>query len=265
MTATYTIDGGVAGKERLDVLARVCAKGTHALLDRVGIRPGSACVDIGCGGGHVSRELAVRVGLLGSVVGIDADSAVIELARADARAARLNTIEFRCGDAGDLDEQAYDYAYARFLLSHVDDPAHVLTRIASALRPGGVAILEDVDFRGYFCHPACEAHERWVQMYRKAVTLRGGNPDLGPALPQMLQRAGFDVAEATVSQACGLTGEAKLIPPLTLARIADAVVAEGVATTDEIAATVAELYELAADPTTLMGMPRVIQTWGARR
>jgi SAM-dependent methyltransferase len=264
MAATYTIDGGKAGKERLDVLSRVCTPGTNALLDRVGIRRGMQCLDVGCGGGHLSRELAARVGPLGSVVGLDMDDVVLGLAAADAAAEGITNIEFRCCDAGQVDEASYDLAYARFLLSHVDDPAGILAKIASALRPGGIAVLEDVDFRGYFCDPPCAAHDRWVELYRATVRRRGGNADLGPSLPGLLQDSGFDQIEVCVSQACGVTGEAKLIPPLTLERIADAVVAEGVAEADDVAATFAELYAYAADPSTLMGMPRVIQTWGKR-
>jgi SAM-dependent methyltransferase len=265
MTATYTIDGGLSGKQRLDVLARVCEPGSKALLDRVGIRVGARCLDLGCGGGHVSRELAHRVGLLGSVVAIDNDPDVIELARADAQSEGLANIEFRCSDANQLDEAAYDIAYVRFLLSHVDHPAGLLRGIASALKPGGRAVLEDVDFSGYFCHPRCDAHDRWVAWYRETVGRRGGNADLGPYLPGLLLSAGFANVGVTVSQACGVSGEPKLMPPLTLERITDAVVSEELASADEVAQTVAELYAYAADPTTVMGMPRVVQAWGTSR
>jgi phage/plasmid primase-like uncharacterized protein len=61
-----------------------------------------------------------------------------------------------------------------------------------------------------------------------------------------------------------LGGEVKLLSPLTLERIADAVVAEGVATADDVAQVVAELYAEAADPTTLRGLPRIVQAWGAK-
>jgi SAM-dependent methyltransferase len=262
--ASYTIDSGVPGKLRLDVLARVCAPGTKALLDRVGITPGFRCLDVGCGGGHVTRELATRVGPAGSVVGVDMDATVLRLAAEDAEAAGLTNVAFRCSDAGALDSEGYDLAYARFLLSHVSDPAGVLARISAALRPGGVAVLEDVDFPGYFCHPPCAAHDRWVELYRETVRRRGGNPDLGPALPSLLRTAGYEHVGVFVSQACGTEGEPKLIPPLTLERIAEAVVAEGVADADELALLVAELYDRAADPTTLMGMPRVFQAWGRK-
>jgi SAM-dependent methyltransferase len=264
MCAQYIIAGGVAGKERLDLLARVCEPGTNALLDYVGIGAGARCLDVGCGGGHVSRELAKRAGITGSVVAIDLDETVLGLARADVMAAGLTNVVFRCGDVTDLDESGYDIVFARYLLSHVADPVLVVERMVRALKPGGTAIVEDTDFSGCLCRPPSTAYDRYVALYRETVCRRGGNADLGPRLPTLLAEAGLQQIGTSVFQACGLDGEVKLIPPLTLERIADAVVAEGVATADDIARFVAELYAQAADPTTLMSLPRTVQAWGAK-
>ncbi len=245
------------------MLARLCAPGTNALFDRVGIGHGAHCVDVGCGGGHVSRELANRVGAAGSVVGIDLDPNVLALATQEASEAGITNIEFRCGDATQLDRSDYDVAYARCVLSHVGDPARVVSAMAATLKPGGVVVLEDVDFTGHFCFPHCEAHDRYVELYRETVRRRGGNADLGPSLPSLLQAAGLEDIGVAVWQGCALEGDAKMISPLTLARIADSVVSEGVASAEEVAETVAALHEFAADPTTVMSMPRFVQAWGS--
>lgn len=263
-TAKYTIAGGLAGKQRLDLLARICAPGTKALLDKAGIPAGSRCLDVGCGGGHVSCELARRVGDAGSVVGIDLDEVVLELARVDAIAKGVANVTFRRGDATRLDESSYDVVFARFLLSHVCDPPSVIRAFVRALKPGGLVVVEDTDIGGVICHPPSLAHDRFVELYRETVRRRGGNADLGRALPAALVDAGLDRVGIQVSQHLALAGEAKLIVPLTLARIADTVVAEGVASVDEVDRTITELYAHAADPTTLMGNTRVIQTWGRK-
>jgi predicted O-methyltransferase YrrM len=261
--AKYTIDGGLAGKQRLDVLARVCEPGTALLFDQVGVAEGAACLDVGCGGGHVSRELARRAGASGKVLGIDLDETVLELARVDVLAAELTNVEFRCGDAMQLEPATYDLAYARCLLSHVDDPAGVVAAMAAAVRPGGAVVVEDIDFTGYFCHPPSRAHELYLDWYRETVGRRGGDADLGLTLPALLGGVGLEDVSVSVSQACAVRGETKLIPPLTLERIADAVLGEGVASAEELGATVRELYELAEDSTTIMGMPRLVQAWGS--
>ncbi len=56
------IRGGKRGYERLQVLARSWLPTTSALLDRVRPGPGMSCLDLGCGGGDVTFELARRVG-----------------------------------------------------------------------------------------------------------------------------------------------------------------------------------------------------------
>jgi ubiquinone/menaquinone biosynthesis C-methylase UbiE len=69
--ARYVIRGGREGYDRLKVLARARRQDTADLLERVGIPPGSRCIDIGWGSGDVTFELARMAGPEGSVLGID--------------------------------------------------------------------------------------------------------------------------------------------------------------------------------------------------
>jgi 2-polyprenyl-3-methyl-5-hydroxy-6-metoxy-1,4-benzoquinol methylase len=55
---TYVIRGGVEGRERLRLLAEVLAPSTRAFLAEIGVPAGASCLDVGCGGGGVTRELA---------------------------------------------------------------------------------------------------------------------------------------------------------------------------------------------------------------
>src|SRR5215510_3163017 len=69
----YVLRGGDAGAERLRLLAQVVWPTTERLLDRAGVAPGMRCLDVGCGIGAVTVELARRVGPSGHVLGIDFD------------------------------------------------------------------------------------------------------------------------------------------------------------------------------------------------
>jgi SAM-dependent methyltransferase len=197
-------------------------------------------------------------------VGIDADEPLLGFAAADVAAAGLMNIEFRCQDAAQLDEREYDVAYARLLLSHVSDPAAVLDAMVGSLRPGGVVVVEDLDVSEYPCYPPFRAHERWVEIYRETIRRRGGDPLLGRSLPTRLQAIGLQAIGVSITQPSALLGDPKLIAPMALDAMTASVVGEGVADADEVTRIVDELYERAADPATLMGMPRIVQAWGAK-
>ena len=96
------------------------------------------------------------------------------------------------------------------------------------------------------------------------VRARGGDPNIGPRLPLLLEACGFERVEVCVVQPIGTRGDVKLINALTLENIADAAMADGLATREEIDGLVRDLYAFAADPKTITGLPRVVQSWGRR-
>ncbi|MGH7786667.1 MAG: methyltransferase domain-containing protein [Candidatus Binatia bacterium] len=261
----YVIRGGAAGRERLRILARVVLPTTRRLFERVGVGPGMACLDVGCGGGDASVELARLVGPRGRVIGIDMDAAQLELARAEAAALELDNIEFRVSQIGaGGDEQAFDVVYARFVLTHLPDAAAALAWMLGRVRPGGLAIVEDIDFRGHFCEPDHPSFRRFVDLYTQVVRGRGADPDIGPRLPGLLLDVGAEHVGMHVVQPAGIDGEVKLIAALTMENIADAVLTAGAASRAEIDALVRDLFSLARDGRTAMSLPRMVQAWGRR-
>jgi ubiquinone/menaquinone biosynthesis C-methylase UbiE len=77
----YVLRGGHAGYARLEVLARARRADTVELVRRAGLCPGMRCLDLGCGDGDVSFELASLAGPAGAVTGIDMDEVKLALAR----------------------------------------------------------------------------------------------------------------------------------------------------------------------------------------
>jgi SAM-dependent methyltransferase len=263
----YMIRGGIPGRERLRVLARAMAPTTSALLDRVALAPGMRCLDAGCGGGDVTCELARRISPGGHAVGLDIDETTLDLAREEADAQAIGNVEYRVGDilATDL-APAYDAIYVRFLLTHLADPPAAVARIAAGLRPGGVLIVEDIDFTGAFCHPPSPAYDRYARVYTETAWARGVDPNIGPRLPGLLAGAGLQPVHVNVVQPTGIRPDGvehdiKLVTPLTLENIADAAIVQRLITREELDEAVDELYRLATDPTTLMAFPRIVQSW----
>jgi hypothetical protein len=80
----------------------------------------------------------------------------------------------------------------------------------------------------------------------------------------MLRSAGIQDIELNVVQPVHMHGEGKLMAPLTMSRISDALTAEGLATVDEAQQILTELNHVAADSETVISLPRVFQVWGKR-
>jgi SAM-dependent methyltransferase len=264
---TYVIRGGQEGRERLRSLARLLAPTTAELFDRIGVPASAHCLDVGCGGGDVTVALASRVPD-GRVLGTDLDDVQLDLARREAEAAGLTNVEYRVADVmappRDEDLGTFDVVYVRFLLTHLPDPDGAVANLAAQLAPGGVVIVEDIDFRGHFCDPDVPSFWRMVDWYTRAVQSRGCDPNIGARLPGMLRRAGLTDVDLHVIQPAGYSVDLKTLQAITLEKIADAVLTAELVELAEFESTVDELYAAARDPDVLLSLPRIVQTWGRR-
>jgi SAM-dependent methyltransferase len=116
----------------------------------------------------------------------------LDIARREADAQGIRNVEFRLFDIRAADEgigSGFDVVYARFLLTHLDNPFRAIAGFYRYLWPGGRAILEDVDFDGYFTYPESKAFQRYKELYCKVARRRGGDPNIGPRLPILLSEA----------------------------------------------------------------------------
>lgn len=127
--------------ERLRTNEAIWDPGTFERLDRLGVAPGSSCLEIGAGSGSVARGLADMVGPTGRVVVTDleterlgglADLPQVEVVRHDLR-------------SGPLPASGFDLVHCRMVLQHLPDRAAAVGRMVDALRPGGLLFLEDTD------------------------------------------------------------------------------------------------------------------------
>lgn len=260
----YVLPTGSIGRERLRVLARATEPGTCRLLDEVGVAPGMACLDVGCGGGDVARLLAARVGSSGRVLGVDLDPALVAIATAEAVSAGVAQLAYRAGSVLELDESGFDVVYARFLLTHLAEKKSALAAMREATRPGGAVVLEDIDFAGHFAFPDLPELDAYCRLYTELTRSTGGDAEIGRAVPALLRQAGLQGIEVRISQPVALTGEAKLITLRTMQGIAGRVIDAGLATAAEVDRITAALERAAADPDVLMAMPRIVQAWGRK-
>jgi SAM-dependent methyltransferase len=110
-----------------------------AALQAADPQPGERVVDVGCGAGETTMELARRVRPGKEVVGLDISPGLLEHARARAKAADLEYIAFTEADASEAvaPPAPYDLMFSRFGVMFFDDPAAAFTNLYGWLRPGG--------------------------------------------------------------------------------------------------------------------------------
>lgn len=261
----YIIEGGVEGKKRLNVLSSILNDYTRQLLLLNGSIEGQSLLDVGSGGGNVAIMAAGLVGQKGSVTAVDFDSDIIALAKQDAQALGIPNITYRVQNVYDLDYSgSFDIAYARFLLSHLHDPAAVLHKLLESLKPGGRIIIEDIDFSGHFCYPALKAFYDYLYYFVTAARNNGHNAHIGLSLFDMFTAVGIQDIQFDVIQPYFNKGQGKWMAYYTMDRIRTTLRKQSLATETKIEQTLAELKTFTEDESTIISLPRIFRVWGRK-
>ena len=146
MCATnYALGHSSSEIQRLKNQAAMLRPITERLLRSAGIHAGMRVLDLGCGAGDVSVLAAELIGPAGTVVGIDRNEVVLNLARERAREAGLRQISFVRASVEDFSaDESFDLVIGRYILVHQPKPVALLRKAASLVRPGGALAFHEV-------------------------------------------------------------------------------------------------------------------------
>src|SRR5690349_2742625 len=99
---------------------------------------GQHVLDVGCGPGTITMDLAALVGPTGRVTALEVTEDALDLARAEASRRGVDNVDFRVGnvEALDLADDAFDVVHAHQVLQHVARPVDALREMARVTRPG---------------------------------------------------------------------------------------------------------------------------------
>jgi SAM-dependent methyltransferase len=167
------------------------------LLDR--LQPGQQLLDVGCGPGTITLDLAARVAP-GKVFGLDPAADVIEQAEAARQSAGVANVTFATGDvyALEFDDASFDVVHAHQVLQHLTDPVKALVEIGRVLRPGGTLAVRDGDYGTFVWAPDDPLLDRWLALYHQVTSRNLAEADAGRRLPGWVRAAGYaDVVVST--------------------------------------------------------------------
>lgn len=183
---------------RLGLQHRVWRPRASDAWRRAGFTTGQMLLDVGCGPGYATTDLAGIVGPGGRVVGVDRSRRFLDAARERSLALGLAQAEFH---ELDLDEQPlparpFDGAWSRWVYAFVRDPRALLARVAAVVRPGGVMVLHEyADYRAWRLSPPAPEFAWFVDEVMASWREHGGEPDIGLELPRWLDALGFELRE----------------------------------------------------------------------
>jgi ubiquinone/menaquinone biosynthesis C-methylase UbiE len=225
------------------------------------LRPGLDLLDVGCGPGTITADLATLVAPA-RLRGVDASADVIDAARRTA-AERGIEVDFSVGDAYALEfaDTTFDVVHAHQVLQHLADPVAALVEWKRVLKPGGLLAARDSDYGAFAWYPAEPLLDRWMALYQDLARANGGEPDAGRHMLAWAHRAGFTNVTTTASVWCfaddvdrtwwaGLWADR-----ITLSAFADQLCAENRASMDQLEAIAAAWRRWATNPDAFFLVP----------
>ncbi|MEU3920989.1 methyltransferase domain-containing protein [Streptomyces sp. NPDC029004] len=167
------------------------------------LRPGMDVLDVGCGPGTITADLAHLVAP-GRVTAVDAAEDVLVQARETAAGRGLDSVRFEVADVHALDhpDDSFDVVHAHQVLQHVGDPVQALREMRRVCRPGGIVAARDSDYGAFTWFPSLPALDDWQRLYRRVARANGGEPDAGRRLLSWARAAGFTDINASAAAWC---------------------------------------------------------------
>lgn len=213
--------------------------------DLLGLAPGMRILDVGCGTGDVIAALAAAVAPGGSAHGIDFSAQMI--GEAQRRHGAIDGVTYATGDATalDVEDASVDRLRSERMLQWLAEPEAAIAEFARVLRPGGIAVVLETDWRTFAVdHPEPDLARKFGEAM---WAYRGDSAAIGGRLRRAMGAAGFEPLGTEVAAHAWTEWdpEAESTPSgfLPLHIVGPSLVATGVVTDDEVQRFTAGLAE----------------------
>jgi SAM-dependent methyltransferase len=155
------------------------------------LKPGMSVLDVGCGTGAITADIAKAVGADGRVVGVDRDESLLQLAREQHR--DVENLRFETRDALSLGyEQSFDVVTSARAVQWMSDPAAAIACMKRAARPGGYVVVLDYNLDNNSWEPQPpSSFRRFYQAFLDWRKANGWDNRMADSLPGLFQSAGL--------------------------------------------------------------------------
>jgi ubiquinone/menaquinone biosynthesis C-methylase UbiE len=268
----YILGTGDTESTRLGLQHRLWSASAHNLWERVAIRPGMSILDVGCGPGHGSIDLAQIVGPAGRIYAVDESPLFLKHLHDRLAGLHLKNIDRILGDAQQLPAllpslaSRIDIAYCRWVLCFVPDPEAVIRGVASLLKPGGRFAIQDYfNYESMTIAPRKEAFSRVIRAVGKSWRTRGGDPDIISRIPALFRKHGLELTHLAVNERIAQPHSSMWAwPDAFWASYLPRLVEMGEITREEQKAFEACWSEASDDPDSFMLLPPVFDVVGVK-
>lgn len=202
----YLLGDASGEAARLRAQARLWDPVSHALFDRIGVRPGWKVLEIGPGQGSLHLELRRRV--RGPIDAVERSPIFAAALRRSCRRDGLGEGRLWQADLLDapLPRGAYDLVFARWVFLFLPDPLAHLKKLVRALTPGGVIALQDYHRETFALVPRPAEWANFLEADRAFFATQGGDVSIGGRLPALYRAAGLKVVDTTATIKAGRPG-----------------------------------------------------------
>jgi ubiquinone/menaquinone biosynthesis C-methylase UbiE len=196
--------------ERLKFQHDLWKQDVEGVLDLADVGLGQQVLDLGCGPGFGSIDLAERVGVGGKVYAIDASEKYLQFLKGEIAERSLNQVNVQRADVHQipLPDGSVDVVFARWVLCFVERPEQVIAEIARVLRPGGRLVIFDYfNYQAVNIFPQRESFTQLFNAYYQSLIDQGGTYDIGHLLPEVVTKQGLDLESLKPVSKIGRPGD----------------------------------------------------------
>jgi ubiquinone/menaquinone biosynthesis C-methylase UbiE len=237
------------------------------LFDRLKLSPGDRAIDLGCGPQGVLDLLSERVGLKGSVVGVEKNDLSVETAKRFVADQKFNNVEVMHGDASAtrLPEASFDLVHARLVLVNVPDVDAVVYEMTRLARPGGLVASHEADYLSHCCDPPLRAWDRLFEIFKKYSSANGIDLYVGRRTHRLFRDAGLiDIEVNPIIRIFPHGHNRRMIFWDFLQNVRDRILEQKLIDEAEFDELATELKEHLDRPNTLVVSHLFFQVWGRK-